>query len=100
MSESKLFWEDILGMKEVNSTDHNVVLTYGEGQCQVELRQLSPGIALNRGTAFGRYAIAYSTDKLDDAQKRTESINRHWIQTPKVKLDTPNKESVYVIVLR
>jgi hypothetical protein len=100
LSESKRFWEEIIGMTEVNSTDHNVVLTYGEGQCQIELRQLPAGIALNRGTAFGRYAIAYPTEWQEDTQKRIESINPHWIQTRRVKLDTPNKESVYVIVLR
>jgi hypothetical protein len=75
-------------------------LVYEHDHCQVELRQLPTGVALNRGTAFGRYAIAYPTDKQEEAQKRIQSVNPHWIQTPRVKLDTPNKESVYVIVLR
>lgn len=100
-------------MKEVNSSDHNAVLTYGPNQVQVEIRQLPPGVALNRGTAFGRFAIAYPTDQQEDAQKRIEAVNPDYILTRRVKLDTPGKhlrsindviilgkESVYVIVLQ
>jgi len=100
LAETKKFWEEIVGMKEVSSSDHNAVLTYGPNQCQVEIRQLPAGVSINRGTAFGRFAIAYPTEWQEDTQKRIEAINPDYIQTRRVKLDTPGKESVYVIVLR
>jgi len=100
LAESKKFWEEIVGMKEVSSNDKVAVVTYGQDQCAVELHQLPSGVALNRGTAFGRYAIAYPTEWQEETQKKIEAINPHYIQTRRVKLDTPNKESVYVIVLR
>lgn len=57
LAESKKFWKEIVGMKEVSSSDHNAVLVYEHDHCQVELRQLAPGTALDRGEAFGRYAM-------------------------------------------
>jgi len=100
LAESKQFWEDIVGMREVSSTDHSAVLTYGPDQVALELRQLPVGVALNRGTAFGRYAIAYPTEKQEETEERIRKINPHWIHTSRVKLDTPGKQSVYVVVLR
>ncbi|KAI6177361.1 Glyoxalase-like domain-containing protein [Aphelenchoides bicaudatus] len=97
---SKQFWEDIIGLKEVSHSDHNAVLAYPHDPCQLELRQLPPGVAFNRGTAFGRYAIAYPTEWQVDTENKVKSVNPNWIHTSRVTLPTPGKVDVHVLVLR
>ncbi|KAI6188588.1 Glyoxalase-like domain-containing protein [Aphelenchoides besseyi] len=100
LSESKTFWQEHLGMKEIHTSDKSSVLTYGKDQCSLELIQLDSTMNLNRGTAYGRIAFTYSTNDLKDFQERIRKVNPHFIQTEHTKLDTPGKASVHVVIMR
>ncbi|KAI6240043.1 Glyoxalase-like domain-containing protein [Aphelenchoides fujianensis] len=95
LSDSKAFWKDV-GMEEVNT---------GEKSAPSSSASWNRQSALNRGTAFGRIAFTYPTAdtielQLKEHQERIRKINEHFIQKEHVKLDTPGKESVYVVIMR
>jgi lactoylglutathione lyase len=98
LAESTKFWKELCGMKVEESNDEHSILTFGEKQCKLELRQLKG--ELSRGTAFGRLAFSCPTDQLKEVEAKAKSVNEHYVQTPYVSLDTPGKATVCVVILR
>jgi len=100
LNESHEFWSKLIGMKEISATDHSAVLTFGSDQCALELKVLESGVQLNRGTGFGRFAFSYPTADLKTLQEKVAKVNPDYVQKELVKLDTPGKESVWVVIFR
>ncbi|PIO71789.1 hypothetical protein TELCIR_06303 [Teladorsagia circumcincta] len=58
------YWTNQLGMKVVEERDGGrTTMSFGEGQCRFEVRQLPEGTALDRASAYGRIAFAYPDEK-------------------------------------
>ncbi|KIH44770.1 hypothetical protein ANCDUO_25201 [Ancylostoma duodenale] len=74
-------------------------MSYGEGQCRLEVRQLPEGTKLDRASAYGRIAFAYPDDKLSDLQSKIKAAKLP-IMKELVTLDTPGKASVQVVILQ
>lgn len=99
LKQSTDFWKDLAGMQLLESSDKQSLLTFGPGQCKLELRQLA-GAELNRGTAFGRIAFSCPTEELKPLEAKAKAANEQYVQTPYVALDTPGKATVCVVILR
>ena len=101
LHDSKDFWGRVLGMAVENEGDDSCLLSYGEGQCKVELCALKgEGTNVERGTAFGRIAFATPTEGLRHMQELIEAEDKNLIQQPLVTLDTPGKATVSVVIVR
>ncbi|KAK6741124.1 hypothetical protein RB195_009155 [Necator americanus] len=93
------YWTNQLGMKIVEERDGGrVTMSYGEGQCRLEVRQLLEGTKLDRGSAYGRIAFAYPDEKLSELQSKIKAAKLP-IMKELVTLDTPGKASVQVVIL-
>lgn len=90
------YWTRLLGMKVVSRNNDSCVLCYGEAQCQVEWRRIEGD--LHRYAGFGRIAFSVPSNQLESIQKRMEAEHQT-VQTPLVKLDTPGKATVEVVIL-
>ncbi|KIH62879.1 glyoxalase family protein [Ancylostoma duodenale] len=94
------YWTNQLGMKVVEERDGGrVTMSYGEGQCRLEVRQLPDGTKLDRASAYGRIAFAYPDDKLSELQSKIKAAKLP-IMKELVTLDTPGKASVQVVILQ
>ncbi|RCN48763.1 glyoxalase family protein [Ancylostoma caninum] len=105
------YWTNQLGMKVVEERDGGrVTMSYGEGQCRLEVRQLPEGTKLDRASAYGRIAFAYPDDKicffcyfwcfvLSELQSKIKAAKLP-IMKELVTLDTPGKASVQVVILQ
>ncbi|XP_063706904.1 glyoxalase domain-containing protein 4 [Culicoides brevitarsis] len=94
--KSVYYWNSTLQMKIVVQTDNSAVLTYGENQARLQLNKTSE--PLNRAQAYGRIAFAVPGD-VQPAIQETIKKNNWPILTDLIKLDTPGKASVRVIIL-
>uniref|UniRef100_A0A7I4YCF9 Glyoxalase domain-containing protein 4 n=2 Tax=Haemonchus contortus TaxID=6289 RepID=A0A7I4YCF9_HAECO len=93
------YWTNQLGMKVVEERDGGrITMSYGEGQCRLEVRQLPEGTALDRASAYGRIAFAYPDEKLVELQEKIKAAKLP-ILKELVTLDTPGKASVQVVIL-
>ncbi len=72
-------------------------LRFGEKQAFLRLRQLEGG--LRHETAFGRVAFAVPAEQLPGIQARVQEDKLGSIITELVKLDTPGKATVEVVIL-
>lgn len=90
------YWRDILGMKELRRTPTSVVLSYGDEQCKLHFVHITEPI--NRAKAFGRVAFACPAEELPQIETLIKKHN-HKILVPLVKLDTPGKATVTVVIL-
>lgn len=96
LPKSVYYWNSTLQMKLVVQTDSSAVLTYGENQARLQLNKtLEP---LNRAQAYGRIAFAVP-GAAQPAIQETIKKNSWPILTDLIKLDTPGKASVRVIIL-
>lgn len=96
LPKSVYYWNSTLQMKLVVQTDNSAVLTYGENQARLQLNKISE--KLNRAQAYGRIAFAVPGDQQPMIQETIKKNN--WpILTDLIKLDTPGKASVRVIIL-
>lgn len=94
--KSVYYWNSTLQMKIVVQTDNSAVLTYGENQARLQLNKITE--PLNRAQAYGRIAFAVPGD-VQPAIQETIKKNNWPILTDLIKLDTPGKASVRVIIL-
>lgn len=93
------YWTNQLGMKIVEDLeDVRAIMSYGEGQCLLETRQLPDGTLLDRASAYGRIAFAYPEEEMLALQEKIKAA-KFPIINELVTLDTPGKVSVQVIVL-
>ena len=81
-----------------SKSDSSALLSFGEGQSEVELNQLSTDAGgLDRGTAFGRTAFAVPGGDLKEVESSVKAAGYN-IQTPFVTLPTPGKADVQVVI--
>ena len=96
LKASLAFWRDLLKMTVIREDAESALLEYGEDQAKLQLTEVKGGI--DHGTAFGRIAFSLPADDLPQLEKDVKSAG-HTILTPYVKLDTPGKASVVVVIL-
>ena len=96
LKASVLFWEDLLGMTVIKETETVALLAYSSDQAQLQLTQITDKV--DHGTAFGRIAFSMPADDLPQLEKDVKNAG-HKILTPYVKLDTPGKASVVVVII-
>ncbi|CAL8097680.1 unnamed protein product [Orchesella dallaii] len=93
--KSLTFWMDTLEMKRVNES-----LQYGNHQCKVQFKsyKLTP---LDEAEAYGRIAFSCPRVQLEGIQERVRKCKSGGkVQVPLVKLPTPGKADVEVVVLK
>ncbi|XP_059618565.1 glyoxalase domain-containing protein 4 [Phlebotomus argentipes] len=90
------YWHGLLNMKILSEGDKLAVLSYGDNQASLELREISD--PLNRAKAYGRiaFAVPAAVQPLIDEKIKA---NKGTILTPLISLDTPGKATVQVIIL-
>lgn len=96
LQKSTNYWNNILQMKLLSSSDSNVIFSYGDHQAKLELIKIND--PLNRAKAYGRIAFAVPWDMQPEIQE-TIKKNNCTILTDLIKLDTPGKATVRVIIL-
>ncbi|KAJ1354189.1 hypothetical protein KIN20_011037 [Parelaphostrongylus tenuis] len=93
------YWTNQLGMNVVEEGgDGHTAMSYGEGQCLLEIHQLPNGTPLDRASAYGRIAFAYPDEKLRELQEKIKAAKLPILKEV-VTLDTPGKASVQVVIL-
>ncbi|ELU09205.1 hypothetical protein CAPTEDRAFT_224395 [Capitella teleta] len=97
LDRSVTYWTDLCGMtlKEHNP-GKNAVLQYAAGQAYLELVQIEK--AVDHASAGGRIAFSCPTQQLPEIERKMKE-NEETILTPLVRLDTPGKASVEVVIL-
>ena len=96
LSKSVKYWHDLLGMKIYEQHSDKALLGYGDDQCKLELVSVSE--PLDHGTGFGRIAFSCPRDQLPEIEAKVKEAG-HTVITPLVKLDTPGKAAVEVVIL-
>lgn len=91
------YWHSILRMKLLSSTETTALLTYDEEK-QVSLELVKSPVPLNRAETFGRIAFGVPWNKQEEIDAMIKK-NKCTILTDLVKLDTPGKATVRVIIL-
>uniref|UniRef100_A0A8C2J759 Glyoxalase domain containing 4 n=1 Tax=Cyprinus carpio TaxID=7962 RepID=A0A8C2J759_CYPCA len=97
LQRSVHYWSALLGMKviEKNEDKKIALMGFSDNQCKLEFQDV--GGAVDHGTAFGRIAFACPQDQDNiEALKKKE---KQKILTPLVRLDTPGKATVEVVIL-
>jgi lactoylglutathione lyase len=96
IAASVAFWGDVLGMKVYEKTCKRVVMGYGDDQCHLELIPIN--IPLRHEKALGRIAFSCPAEELPDIEARVKAV-AGTILKPLVKLSTPGKADVEVVIL-
>lgn len=91
------FWKDLLGMQVRDQSAKEAALSFGSGQAALRLREL--GEEVRHETAFGRIAFAVPADQLQGIQDGVKEGKLGKVATELVKLDTPGKATVQVVIL-
>ncbi|XKL63561.1 hypothetical protein PGB90_005925 [Kerria lacca] len=93
------YWHNILGLKILEQSEKSVVFAFNESQVKLEFLQINePNKMVDHKSAFGRIAFSIPEIQLEDVNlKVTET--KSTILTPLIKLDTPGKATVTVIIL-
>lgn len=96
LESSIKYWGGLLNMAIVRQDSSSALLSYNDGKFGIQFNQIVEQI--DRAEAFGRVAFAVPHDiqpVIDETIKKHEQT----ILTPLIKLDTPGKASVRVIIL-
>nr|CAG4648757.1 EOG090X09EK [Polyphemus pediculus] len=96
LTKSLAFWNDILGLKLLQQTDSSAILSYGENQAKLELKDI--GCPIDHAKAFGRIAFSCPSSELPAIESKVKDANGT-ILTPLVSLDTPGKATVQVVII-
>ncbi|XP_069040308.1 glyoxalase domain-containing protein 4 [Lepisosteus oculatus] len=98
LQRSTHYWATLLGMRvfERNEEKRTVLLGFAESQCKLELQAI--GVPVDHGTAFGRIAFSCPREQLTEIEALMKKENQK-ILTPLVRLDTPGKATVEVVIL-
>lgn len=62
LEKSKKYWNETLGMPIVEEKSSRIRMSYGDGQCELEIVKSQDKI--DRKTGFGRIAFSYPEDKV------------------------------------
>uniref|UniRef100_A0A0N5B2E8 Glyoxalase domain-containing protein 4 n=1 Tax=Strongyloides papillosus TaxID=174720 RepID=A0A0N5B2E8_STREA len=101
MEDSIKFWRELIGMKELAKDNAgDVILAFGNEQCHLQLSPLPKGVALDRGSSYGRIAFSCPSSILKDVEAKVKASSPKFIHTPYVSLDTPGKATVHVVILQ
>lgn len=98
LAASTKYWVDLLGMELVTPKDNenkSILLQYGPTHAQLELVKVDK---IDRGTAYGRIAFSVPTNSLEEIEARVKTSGGEIVK-PFVKLDTPGKATVCVVIL-
>uniref|UniRef100_A0A0A9XJN7 Glyoxalase domain-containing protein 4 n=1 Tax=Lygus hesperus TaxID=30085 RepID=A0A0A9XJN7_LYGHE len=90
------YWRDLLKAQVFSQTDNQAVVGFNKDRCKMRFVETTSPI--DRGEAYGRIAFAVPGTELKVIQERMEAA-KTTILTPYVKLDTPGKASVVVVIL-
>ena len=96
LNKSIKYWHGLLGMKLYEQNSDTVLLGYADDQCKLELVNLTQ--CIDHGTGFGRIAFSCPRDELPGIEAKMKEAG-HAIITPLVRLDTPGKAAVEVVIL-
>ena len=96
LEKSITYWEDILEMKLYERSSEKATLAYGDAQCKLELVHVAKPV--EHGTAFGRIAFSCPGKELPELEKKCRD-GGYTVLTPLVRLDTPGKAAVEVVIL-
>ena len=83
-------------MSVIKEDSNSALLEYGQDQAKLELTETKDKI--DHGTAFGRIAFSLPAEDLPQLEKDVKDA-KGTILTPYVKLDTPGKASVVVVII-
>lgn len=102
LSRSINYWRDMLKAQVKDQNDKWVDLMFNENKIlnfTLNLTETSSeSEAIDRGTAYGRIAFSCPTSELAEIQERIDA-NKLQVLTRLIKLDTPGKASVSVVIL-
>jgi len=90
------FWSTKCGLKLYSQSDASAILGCSDDQCKVEL--LDIGGPVDHATAFGRVAFSCPETELESIEKCMKDADET-ILTPLVRLDTPGKATVAVVIV-
>ncbi|KAM3723988.1 Glyoxalase domain-containing protein [Dirofilaria immitis] len=90
------YWSKLPNFVKVKSNGNRFVVSVNEKKIELQWNLINTKI--DRRTGFGRIAFSVPTEELELIQKMMKET-RQKILTPLVKLDTPGKTTVEVIIL-
>lgn len=90
------YWNNLLQATVLAQETGQAVVAFGENQCKIRFVELNG--TLDRKQAYGRIAFAIPGAQLKALQDKMEAA-KTTILTPYIKLDTPGKASVVVVIL-
>ncbi|ALC49362.1 CG1532 [Drosophila busckii] len=96
LAASRKYWHELLKMKLLEQTEQSVLLSYGNNQAALRLLKLQGKV--DRAQAYGRIAFAVPAAEQPQIQAAVEA-SKGVILKPLIKLDTPGKASVTVVIL-
>jgi len=96
LSDSVSYWKDLLKMPVIKMDGGSAFLQYDKDQATLQLTETTAKI--DHATAFGRIAFSLPADDLPPLEEEVKKAGKT-ILTPYVKLDTPGKASVVVVIL-
>ena len=96
LNKSIKYWHEMLGMKLYEQDKEMALLGYADHQCKLQLVNISG--AIDHATGFGRIAFSCPRDQLPEIEAKITEAG-YKVITPLVKLDTPGKAAVEVVIL-
>ncbi|XP_078278734.1 glyoxalase domain-containing protein 4 isoform X2 [Rhinoraja longicauda] len=92
------YWSKLLGMKiyKKDNSKKKVLLGFGDDQCKLELQDI--GEPIDHASAFGRIAFSCPKKELPGIEMKLRK-EKQKILTALVRLDTPGKATVEVVIL-
>ena len=96
LAKSVQYWHETLGLKLLEKTNEKAIVAFKEEEVKLELKEI--GCAVTHETAGGRIAFSVPESELKVVSDQVTKTGDK-ILTPLVKLDTPGKASVTVIIL-
>ena len=98
LQKSIEYWNDLLEMPLMEKKDNYAVLCYKDSPNKCALRLVEIEEKINRGTYFGRTAFSCPAAEQEGLQAKMEAA-KQTILVPYIRLDTPGKQTVSVIIL-
>ncbi|CAG9540376.1 unnamed protein product [Cercopithifilaria johnstoni] len=97
LKETLNYWTELLNFTKMKQNENCSIVLIGEKE-KFELEWNLISAKIDRRTGFGRIAFAIPMKELEPMQKKMEETKQK-ILTPLVKLDTPGKAAVQVVIL-
>lgn len=96
ITESMFYWKNVLGMELFERTNNSILMGFPGSHVKLELKCI--GGKLDRAEAYGRIAFSTPLADLPVIENKVRE-GGYKILTPMLKLDTPGKASVTVVIL-